>query len=163
MLKRITVLACIAVFSATMATGCIGRMAVSANVRNFNLEVAETKWGRQVVFLCLYIIPVYPIAGAIDLLIVNSIEFHRGTNPVNGEKRLARTGETRNVTAPDGTASTSTLRPDGSIDFEITEPDGRVHVFNLIEEGDSLVARDAAGRELGRAARGDGDLEAKTF
>ena len=62
-------------------TGCLGQMAVSGKVRAFNLEVAEGKWGREAVFLLLYIVPVYPLAGAIDLIIVNSIEFHTGTNP----------------------------------------------------------------------------------
>jgi hypothetical protein len=141
--------------SLVIATGCIGRMALSGKVMKWNLEAAENKWGREVIFLCLYIIPVYPISGMIDLLIVNSIEFHTGTNPVSGEKRLARAGETRTVVAPDGTQSSSTLREDGSIDFEVTDPDGGVHSFNLQEHGDALVARDFQGHELARVRRGE--------
>ncbi len=121
----------------------------------WNLEAAPEKWGREVIFLCLYIIPVYPISGMIDLLIVNSIEFHTGTNPVSGEKRLARAGETRIAVAPDGTQSSSILREDGSIDFEVRDPNGDLHSFNLQEKGDSLVARDFEGHELGRVRRGE--------
>ena len=49
-------------------------------------RIAQThveRMAREGVFLLLYIIPVYPIAGVIDLLIVNSIEFHSGTNPLS--------------------------------------------------------------------------------
>ena len=52
------------VVSVLMATlmmsnvACIGRMATSGRVMKFNLEVTEAKWGRELVFLCLYVIPV---------------------------------------------------------------------------------------------------------
>ena len=78
-------------------TACIGRMAVSAKVMKFNLEVTESKWGREMVFLVLYIIPVYEFAGLVDLIVVNSIEFWTGTNPVNGQPGLARVGDQKHV------------------------------------------------------------------
>ena len=149
--RKIVATLLVAAFSLSLTTACIGRMAVSSNVREFNLNVAENRWARAGVFVLLYVIPVYPIAGAIDLLIVNSIEFHTGTNPVNGEKRLAQAGETRRAVAPDGTVSVSTLREDGSIDFEITDPSGETHFVNLERRGDQVVASDRDGQELASA------------
>jgi hypothetical protein len=134
--------------------GCIGGMAVSGKVRQFNLEVVENKWAREAVFLALYFIPVYPFAGFIDLLIVNSIEFHTGTNPVSGKPRIAQVGETRRVEAANGAVSESTLRADGSIDLVITEPGGETHFLNVVERDGTVVARDAAGRELASVERG---------
>jgi len=128
-------------------------MAVSGNVREWNLEVAQGKWPRWGVFVLLYVVPVYPIAGAIDLLVVNSIEFHTGTNPVSGKTRIARVGETRRVEAANGTVSHSTLREDGSVDFRISEPGGSTHLFNLAESGGRMIARDAQGREIASAER----------
>lgn len=131
-------------------TGCIGRMAVSGEVQKFNLNVTPGKWGRWVVFLVLYVIPVYPLAHLVDLLVVNSLEFWQGTNPVSGESRLAWGPRTRVVEGADGSRGVSTLREDGSIDIEITEPDGEKHSLNLSREDGSVVARDASGAVLGR-------------
>ena len=68
--------------------GCLGRMALSGKVGKFNLEVTESKWGREGVFLGLYFIPVYPFAAFADLMIFNSIEFWTGENPLSGESAL---------------------------------------------------------------------------
>jgi hypothetical protein len=133
-------------------TGCIGRMAVRKNVLDFNLAVTQNRYARELVFLALYVVPVYPIAGAIDLVLVNSIEFWTGTNPVSGERRLARAGDTRVAEAADGSRSVATLRSDGSIDLDVIEPDGTSRRVNLAREADGIVARDAAGRPLGRVA-----------
>jgi Domain of unknown function (DUF3332) len=137
-------------------TGCIGGNALTGKVREFNLRVAKGKWPREAVFLLLQIIPVYGFAAMADLFVINGIEFHTGTNPVSGKPRIARVGETRQVEAPDGSVSRSTLREDGSIDFVITGPDGVTHLLNLSERGDRLVARDGSGRELASVPRDAG-------
>jgi hypothetical protein len=139
-------------------TACIGRMAVSAEVRKFNLGVTEDKWGREIVFLALYIIPVYPIAGAIDLIIVNSLEFWTGTNPLNGEPRLALAGEQKYVVAADGSEAFSTLREDGSIDIEVRAADGSTHFMNVVRDGNGVVARDADGRDVAMVDSMTGEL-----
>jgi hypothetical protein len=139
-------------------TACIGRMATSGLVRNFNLEVTQSQWGRELVFLCLYIIPVYPTAGAIDLIIVNSIEFWTGTNPIDGGERLARAGETRHVVSADGSEATSTLRDDGSIDLEVRAADGSTHFLNVIREEGQVVARDSDGRRVARVDSSTGEV-----
>jgi len=129
-------------------TACIGRMATSGKVMKFNLDVTEGKWGRELVFLLLYIIPVYPLAGFIDLIIVNSIEFHTGTNPISGQTRLAKAGDQKTVVAEDGSQAVSTLREDGSVDIEIQAADGSRHFVNVIRENGHTVARDAEGSPI---------------
>lgn len=148
MAKSITALVMALGLGLSVTTGCIGGNAVTGKVREFNLRVAKGKWPREGVFLLLTIIPVYGFAGMADIFVVNGIEFHTGTNPVSGKPRIARVGETREAVAPDGSVSRSTLREDGSIDFEITGPDGVTHLLNLGERGSRLVARDGSGREL---------------
>jgi hypothetical protein len=68
--------------------GCLGRFAMTTAVREFNLEVTDDKWGREILFVALYIIPAYPISTLGDLLIVNSIEFWSEENPMSGEKAI---------------------------------------------------------------------------
>jgi hypothetical protein len=154
MTRRLTALALTLGLTLPLTTGCLGGNALTGVVRNFNLAVAKGKWPREGVFLLLNVIPVYPIAAGIDLLIINSIEFHSGTNPISGKPRVARVGESRRVAAADGSVVQSTLREDGSIDFAITDPAGVTHRVNLGERGDRLVARDASGRELASIASG---------
>jgi hypothetical protein len=148
MTKRIALLLVALMMLGTANTGCLGGMAVSGKVMKFNLDVHEDKWVREAVFLALYVIPVYEFAGLADLLVVNSIEFHTGTNPITGKPRVARAGDTHRVEATDGAVSVSTLREDGSIDFVISEPSGKTHFLNLGEREGRVVARDATGLEL---------------
>jgi hypothetical protein len=155
-IRKSTTILLLAIFLASTAasTGCIGRMALSGKVGEFNLEVVESKWAREGVFLLLYIFMVYPVCGAVDLLIINSIEFHTGTNPISDQPRLARAGETRDVTAEDGSRVLSTLREDGSIDLVITTPDGQEHFANMQRDGATVIARDADGNALGSSTNG---------
>jgi hypothetical protein len=151
MIKRIIATLLVAAFALT-TTACIGRFATSGVVRKFNMTAVQGKWPHELLFLALYIIPVYPIAGAIDIIIVNSIEFWTGTNPIDGGARVAGStaavhhpGDQHHVVAADGSEAISTLREDGSIDFEIRAADGSAHFMNVVREDGQLVARDADG------------------
>jgi len=72
--------------------GCLGRFAMTTAVREFNLEITDDKWGREIAFVGLYIIPAYPFATIADLLVVNSIEFWSEENPMSGEKAITLVG-----------------------------------------------------------------------
>ena len=69
-------------------TSCMGTMGLTGKVKKFNLEATEHRWGREGIFLGLWITLVYPICGILDLLIFNSIEFWTGENPINGKSPL---------------------------------------------------------------------------
>jgi hypothetical protein len=68
--------------------GCIGHMTMTQNVREFNMTVVEDMWGREVLFVGLIVVPFYPIALLGDVLLVNSIEFWSGSNPISREPAL---------------------------------------------------------------------------
>jgi len=149
MITRVLATALLAAFAMSQ-TGCIGSMALSSEVRKMNMNFDPEPWPREALFFILYVIPVYPFAGAIDLLVVNSVEFWTGTNPVSNASAavtVAQAGDVHQEVAPDGTTVLSTLRSDGSIDIEVTAPDGTQTFFNLKPERDRLVARDGDGLE----------------
>ena len=145
-------------FASFSTTGCIGQMATAGTVLKWNLSVVESKWARWVVYLVLYIIPVYEIAGLIDLLIVNSIEFHTGTNPITDKPRIAVRESASEIVLADGSRGTSTLQADGSVVLDMTDAKGDKHVIVLVPVPGGIEARDSNGNVVGRVD-GDGTIQ----
>ncbi len=140
--------------------GCIGQMATSGKVMEFNLSVVENRWARWLVFLLLYIIPVYGIAGLIDLVIVNSIEFHTGENPITGKPRIAvRTGQ-EEVMMADGSRALSTENADGSVTIQMWDAQDNERVVRLVPVPGGIEAHDETGEMLGRVDS-DGSMYSK--
>ena len=78
----------VAVLMLSSLPGCMGRFALVSSVTKFNLNVVDDRWGREIAFLALYIIPVYPTCGFLDIMLFNSIEFWTEKNPISGEPAL---------------------------------------------------------------------------
>lgn len=74
--------------------GCYGRFQLTRNLYNWNGKVGN-KFVNELVFLGLCIIPVYDIVGFVDVVILNSVEFWTGKNPMmskvitEGDKKVA--------------------------------------------------------------------------
>ncbi len=149
MFRRTTAVLLVTAMLCVSQVGCLGRNALGKKVLGFNLRVADGKWGRWGVFLLLNIIPVYPIAALLDLLIVNSIEFHRGTNPVSDEPRLAIREGREEVVAADGSRAVSRLNEDGSVTIDMIDAQGAEHTVFLVPVPGGVEARDADGKFIG--------------
>jgi hypothetical protein len=78
--KQVVVLLLVATM-AMMSVGCYGSFNLTKKVYNWNGSLGN-KWVVEVVFLACYVVPVYGIAGFIDVVILNSIEFWTGSNPM---------------------------------------------------------------------------------
>ena len=63
-------------------TGCFGSFELARKVHKWNSEVSDAKFVNELVFLGLWILPVYEFAVLGDLLIFNTIEFWEGTDPL---------------------------------------------------------------------------------
>ncbi|MGB2868987.1 MAG: DUF3332 family protein [Bacteroidota bacterium] len=86
------------------STGCFGSFNLVKKVYKFNEGIGD-KWINEIGFLVMTIVQVYSIAATIDVIILNSIEFWTGSNPVsasmdpvvvpvNGETSVAFQGNT---------------------------------------------------------------------
>ena len=62
-------------------TGCFGEFGLIRKVYEFNQGVGG-KFVNQIVFWAMCVIPVYEVAGMLDVIIFNTIEFWTGSNPV---------------------------------------------------------------------------------
>ncbi|NJM94322.1 MAG: DUF3332 family protein [Cytophagales bacterium] len=65
----------------TSLTSCIGSFELVKKVYKFNRSM-DSKWVQELVFIAMNIIPVYSVAGFVDVVILNLIEFWSGSNPL---------------------------------------------------------------------------------
>jgi hypothetical protein len=157
-------------------SGCFGGFNLTRKVHRFNRDVSPDKWVQELVFLGLVIVPVYSFATLIDALIVNSIQFWTGRNPVTVGKepavKVVDRGDTTLVQTMAATPEAKTMTVDEyhrgtlvktvvmrhevgqpSITTEVRYPDGRVetHVTTLETDGSALVGSvDTEGRATTR-------------
>ena len=84
MIRKLT--ACLLL--AVSLTGCMGRNGLVKKALKWNLTTTEHRWGREGIFVGMFVIPVYPLFMLADILVLNSIEFWSGKNPINGKSPL---------------------------------------------------------------------------
>ena len=72
--------------SSMMLTSCIGSFQLTNKVLTWNKQVGS-KFVNELVFVAFWIVPVYELSGLADLLVLNSIEFWSGENPVQASTK----------------------------------------------------------------------------
>ena len=107
-----------------LTTSCIGSFGLTRKVLSWNKQVGN-KIVNELVFIGFLIVPVYLVGVTADLLILNSIEFWSGKNPVNDVSSTVLKGS-------DGTEYLVKCSPKG---YEIiSQADGSVLCLNYDEE-----------------------------
>jgi len=111
-MKKLTLkLATLMMCGAFVFSSCIGSFALHQKVLDWNQGVGD-KWVNEIVFLALNIVPVYGICYLADAVVINSIEFWSGNNPV------ASIGDVRQVKGENGNYFVTTLENGYSISKE---------------------------------------------
>lgn len=85
--KNLIIVTVVALSASMMMQSCIGSFALFNKVKSWNEHVGD-KFVNEVVFVALWILPVYELCFSADLLILNSIEFWSGTNPALAEAKV---------------------------------------------------------------------------
>ena len=81
MRKNHLIIATVVALSASMMMqSCIGSFALYNKVKTWNEHVGD-KFVNELVFVAMWVLPVYELCFAADLFILNSIEFWSGSNP----------------------------------------------------------------------------------
>lgn len=124
-MKKVKVLSLAALmFSLSLTnTSCVGSFSLFNKVLDWNQNLGN-KFVNELVFLVFLIVPVYGIAGFIDIVVLNSIEFWTGSNP---------------VAMKEGESETQLVKGDDGNNYSITASKNRFDVKQL--DGN------AAGRE----------------
>jgi len=145
--SRLLAVMCVALFS-VQVSGCFGKFALTRAIWDFNNNVSPNKFIKWLVFLVLVVVPVYGIGTLVDALVINSIEFWTGSNPVESadaggspQERVVRLG-------PGDTLRLS--REPGSDVMKVElEREGQATLVRYFEPlADGMAVRDDAGAVL---------------
>ncbi|MCM1006177.1 MAG: DUF3332 domain-containing protein [Prevotella sp.] len=96
-----TVAAVLSLAGCFMFSSCIGQFALTNKVLTWNDSVGN-KFVNELVFVAFWILPVYEVTAIADLLVINSIEFWSGSNPVAKGSKVIDTDNGRYLVKCDG-------------------------------------------------------------
>ena len=132
--------ATIVVCSAVLCSSCIGSFGLHNRLVNWNQNIDSNKFVNEVAFFALAVVQAYTVSWLADAIILNSIEFWTGSNP------MANVGEVKKVQGENGNYLVETLK-DG---YSITK-EGEKNVMQLIynqEQNTWNVVSDGTSTEL---------------
>lgn len=94
---KVLLLALILLGTTLSQQSCIGSFQLTRNLYSWNLDI-DGRWGSELVFLAMNIIPVYAVTILADGVVLNSIEFWTGNNPlamnaVEKQTRIVKNGD----------------------------------------------------------------------
>ena len=106
--KQLIVTTVVALSASMMMQSCIGSFALYNKVKAWNEQVGD-KFVNEIVFVAMWILPVYELCFAADLFVLNSIEFWSGENPaLTAETKVIDGKDAQYLVARDETGYTIT-------------------------------------------------------
>lgn len=135
--KSLTLLLTTALCGSVLFSSCIGSFSLTNKLLAWNNTI-DSKFVNELVFIAFWIVPVYEISALADILVINSIEFWSGNNPV------ADIGTTQTIKTDNGVYTVQT-KPDGYHIQKKGETKAIDLVFNKTEKSWSV---DTDGKEI---------------
>lgn len=130
--KSVTLIMASALACSVLFSSCIGSFGLANKLLDWNRNI-DNKFVNELVFIAFWIVPVYEISVLADVLILNSIEFWSGTNPV------ADAGTVKTIETKDGTYAIETKKDGYRIQKEGEEKAVDL-VFNETDQSWSVEA-----------------------
>lgn len=113
--------------AATLTTSsCVGSFGLFNKLASWNKKATGSKFLNEIIFILIS--PAYAVCTVADVLVLNTIEFWSGSNP------MADVGKTRQVMGKDGRYYAVTTLRDG---YEVKSPDGETIRFAYDKKTDS--------------------------
>lgn len=107
-MRKTILTAALAALLCSSLTSCMGKFALTRNLYAWNEQVSN-KFVNEVLFVAFWILPVYEVCGLADLLVLNSIEFWSGDNPLSASTKTIDTKHGRYLVECDGKGYDITL------------------------------------------------------
>ena len=95
-------------------SSCIGSFSLTSKLMNWNNSVSN-KFVNELIFFGFWILPVYEVTALADLIVLNSIEFWSGSNPIAKGTKVIEGQDGRYLVECDGNGYTITSENDGSV------------------------------------------------
>lgn len=112
--KYITVAVALVLCASFVTTSCIGSFTLTNKLLSWNRQVGN-KFVNELVFFAFWVLPVYEVSALADALVLNSIEFWSGSNPVAQGRSVIDGQDGRYIVDCDATGYTITSENDGSV------------------------------------------------
>ena len=97
-----------------LGSSCIGSFSLTNKLLSWNRQIGN-KFLNELVFFAFWVLPVYEVSALADVLVLNSIEFWSGNNPVACGTRVIEGTDGRYLVHCDGKGYTIKSENDGSI------------------------------------------------
>jgi len=137
-----------------MTTSCVGQFGLFNKVLEWNIQTGQNnKWFQEGLFLLLNIIPVYGGALLVDGIVLNSVEFWTGTNPVTNKKAI--TGASINTSTTNHMIAVTERVDRDSIRVSIYDDGDLKQSFLIDRSSDQIRAIAANGSVMGSIDRQD--------
>ncbi len=115
-------------------SSCIGSFALTNKVLSWNKKIGN-KFVNELVFIAFWVLPVYEVTALADVLVVNSIEFWSGSNPLTASTTVIPTDHGDYLVECDGKGYTVTHKDSGqSMRLDFTE---ETQTWNLVTEDET--------------------------
>lgn len=111
-MKKTILCATLATVLCSSMTSCMGKFALTRNLYAWNDQVSN-KFVNEILFVAFWILPVYEVCGIADLLVLNTIEFWSGDNPLTASTKTIETEHGRYLVVCDGKGYDITLKETG--------------------------------------------------
>lgn len=122
---------------------CIGSFSLTNRLLGWNQHVGD-KFINELVFFAFWILPVYEVCALSDILVLNSIEFWSGSNPMAKGERIIEGNDGKYLVKCDGKGYDVVSCNDGStvrLDFDTEEQtwsftaNGETHdIFTFVDD-----------------------------
>lgn len=117
--------------ASVVMSSCIGSFGLFNKVLDWNKDATGNKFLNELIFIVIS--PAYVLCGTADLLVLNTIEFWSGSNPL-----AENVGKTESIMGSDGKLYAVTTLKDG---YEIKDADGNVMNFTYNEKDNTWPLR----------------------
>lgn len=118
--KYLSVAILLTVAASLTLTSCIGSFTLTNKLLSWNRNISN-KFVNEVVFFAFWVLPVYEVSALADMVVLNSIEFWSGNNPLEAGTKVIEGENGRYLVNCDGKGYTITSEADGSsvrLDFD---------------------------------------------
>ena len=127
----------ISLAAAIALCGCYGSFALTKKLHDWNGTLGN-KWLNSCVHFVLWVIPVYGICIWVDWLVLDTIEFWTGSNPLAGNTYYEKDAQGNQVAA--------VKNADGTLSMQLIDAQGHKADLTLQRDADVIRALDNQGR-----------------